>query len=225
AQWQSRSFPSLRRGFDSLHPLQPAIFAQQSPIAPEAARMPAFFLTLLATAIASAGARDQILVARLTTALGPSRVLLSAGFVASALSAAFAAWLGSLVADWLAGDAKGMLVAIALLLAAFELSWPWRAQEVIEPTRSFFATLVVLLARQAGDGARFLIFALAAAMPYPLLAGIGGFLGSSAMLAQAWSSPALFERDGTLRRLRQLVALVLLVAAIATAIAARRLLG
>src|SRR6185503_14420572 len=23
AQWQSRSFPSLRRGFDSLHPLQP----------------------------------------------------------------------------------------------------------------------------------------------------------------------------------------------------------
>src|SRR5947208_16689035 len=25
AQWQSRSFPSLRRGFDSLHPLQAAL--------------------------------------------------------------------------------------------------------------------------------------------------------------------------------------------------------
>src|SRR5690606_36487320 len=75
AQWQSRSFPSLRRGFDSLHPLQPAIPAQQSPAGPEAAQMPAFFLTLLATAIASAGARDQTLVARLAATLGPSRVL------------------------------------------------------------------------------------------------------------------------------------------------------
>src|SRR5690606_7057995 len=187
--------------------------------------MPAFFLTLLAAAVASAGARDQLLVARLTAALGQSRVLLTACFAASALSAAFAAWLGSLVAEWLAGDAKRMLVAIALLLAAFELAWPWRAKEVIEPTRSFFATLVVLLARQAGDGARFLIFALAAAMPHPLLAGVGGFLGSSAMLALAWSSPGMFERRGTLHRLRQLVALVLLAAAVATAIAARRLLG
>jgi hypothetical protein len=26
AQWQSRSFPSLRRGFDSLHPLHSPIF-------------------------------------------------------------------------------------------------------------------------------------------------------------------------------------------------------
>ena len=187
--------------------------------------MPAFFLTLLAAAVASAGARDQLLVARLTAALGQSRVLLTACFAASALSAAFAAWLGSLVAEWLAGDAKRMLVAIALLLAAFELAWPWRAREVIEPTRSFFATLVVLLARQVGDGARFLIFALAAAMPHPLLAGMGGFLGSSAMLALAWSSPALFERRQTLRRLRQIVALVLLVAAILTGIAARSLLG
>ena len=28
AQWQSRSFPSLRRGFDSLHPLQSLDLAQ-----------------------------------------------------------------------------------------------------------------------------------------------------------------------------------------------------
>src|SRR5207244_1999876 len=40
AQWQSRSFPSLRRGFDSLHPLQslpppPAVFScPEAPTAP-----------------------------------------------------------------------------------------------------------------------------------------------------------------------------------------------
>jgi putative Ca2+/H+ antiporter (TMEM165/GDT1 family) len=187
--------------------------------------MPAFFLTLIATAVASAGARDQLLVARLAAVLGESRVLLAVCFAASALSAAFAAWLGSLVADWLPPDAKDMLVAIALLLAAFELAWPWRGKEIAEPTRSFFAALVVLLSRQVGDGARFLVFALAAAMPYPLLVGMGGFLGGSAMLALAWSVPARFENRSWLRRLRQGVALVLLVAAIVTGIAARGLLG
>ena len=75
-----------------------------------------------------------------------------------------------------------MLVAIGLFLAAVELAWPRRNRLPEEPTRSLFAILLVLLARQMGDGARFLVFAFAAGGS-AWLAGAGGTIGGSAALA------------------------------------------
>ena len=187
--------------------------------------MPAFFLPLVACAIASIGARDQMLVARLAAATGQGRSLLTLIFLSCAFSAALAAWFGDLVSGMLPRDAKRALVAIAMLLAALELAWPWRNDEIREPTRSMGATLLVLGAQQLTDAARFLIFALAAALPSPALVAAGGFLGSSAVLAWAWSDPQWFARRRLMRRVRQGVAAILFLLAVVMGLMARRLIG
>ena len=79
------------------------------------------------------------------------------------------------------------LVAIALVVAAVELVWPGRDKRPKEPTRSPFAAFVVLLARQWGAAARFLLFALAAATALPAYVALGGAAGAGVALAGGWA--------------------------------------
>ena len=72
-----------------------------------------------------------------------------------------------------------LLVAIALAIAAFELGWEVRLKPMKEPTRSYVAIAVVLLARQISDAARFVIFAFAAQAVYPVTTIIGGAITGS----------------------------------------------
>jgi putative Ca2+/H+ antiporter (TMEM165/GDT1 family) len=142
----------------------------------------AFLFALAAVFAVSLGGRDQLLAARLAERLGKGGGLLAVGVLASALSAFAMAVAGLALALVLPGPAADMLVAIGLLLAAAELAWHRRAALPEEPTRSLFAIFVVLLARQIGDGARFLVFAFAAGGS-AWLAGAGGALGGSAAIA------------------------------------------
>ncbi len=187
--------------------------------------MPAFFLTLLASAIASFGGRDYRLVAHLSSRLGGSQVLLVVAWLSAAITAALAGLAGMGIASLLAPNAKAMLVAIALLLAAAEMVWPWRWRMAEEPTRSSFAILVVLVAAQIGDGARFLILAITLATGAPWLAVLGGAAGSGAVLTLGWSVGPLPAHAGTLRRVRQALAAVLAVTGVVIGISARGLIG
>ena len=144
--------------------------------------MAAFLFALAAVFLVSLGGRDQLLAARLAERLGKGGGLLAVGVLASTLSAFAMAVAGLALALLLPGPAADMLVAIGLLLASAELAWHRRAALPEEPTRSLFAIFVVLLARQVGDGARFLVFAFAAGGS-AWLAGAGGALGGSAALA------------------------------------------
>lgn len=145
--------------------------------------MPSLFLALIAAALLSLGARDQVLLARLAQARkGGDGALVAVALLVTAASSGLMAWGGALVSGLLPTAAKHMLVAFALAAAAVELAWPRRDIAPREPTHSLFALFVVLLARQIGDAARFALFALAAASGVPLLSALGGWIGGAVVL-------------------------------------------
>jgi hypothetical protein len=187
--------------------------------------MPAFFLTMLAAAMASFGGRDYRLVAHLSYRLGASPVLLAVAWTAAAITAVLAGLAGMSLAALLSSHARAMLVAIALVLAAAELAWPWQSRLAAEPTRSSFAILLVLVAAQIGDGARFLILAITIATGAPWLAMFGGTVGSVAILTLAWNPGAQPSIAPFMRWARRGLALLLLLAGIIIGIFARGLIG
>ncbi|MGX7953182.1 TMEM165/GDT1 family protein [Tsuneonella sp. HG249] len=185
--------------------------------------MAAFLLALVSVFAVSLGGRDQLLVARLAERLGNDRSLLAVAAAASTASALAMATAGLALALILPGPAADMLVGFALLLAAIELAWRRPGKLPEEPTRSLFASFVVLLAHQLGDASRFCVFAFAAGGS-AWMAGIGGALGGTAALACG----ALFGEEidrWRLRSIRLALSLALLVAAILVALAARGIIG
>lgn len=185
--------------------------------------MNAFLFAFAAVLLVSIGGRDQLLVARLAERLGRSGGLLLVGAIASALSAAAMAAAGLAMALVLPPAAADMLVAFGLLIAAGELAWHRKAKLPHEPTASLFATLVVLLARQLGDAARFLVFAFAAGGS-AWLAAAGGAFGGFAALALAAVLGAEIE-GWPLRAVRIGLAALLAVAGVVIALTARGIIG
>lgn len=187
--------------------------------------MPTLLFALIAAALASTGGRDQRLTAALADKLGAGIGLLLTSWLVAALTAAAAAWVGSAMAVLLPPPAKQMLAAIALAVAAAEMMWPRAAREPAEPTRSLAAYAIVLAARQIGDGPRFLIFAIAVAGNSPVLAAIGGAVGSVAALTLGWSLAGGLSERLPLKILRLAIAALLLVAGAMIAIQARGIVG
>lgn len=183
--------------------------------------MAAFLLALIAVFAVSFGGRDQLLVARVAERNGATAGLLAVGTLSSVVSAAAMAAAGLALALVLPEPAADMLVAFGLLIAAAELVWHRAPRLPNEPTRSLFATFVVLLARQIGDAARFLVFALAAGGP-AWLAGGGGTLGGTAALAMGVLASDDLARWPT-RRVRVALATVLGLAGLIAAYQARAL--
>jgi len=178
------------------------------------------FCLLLVFAIATGG-RDQLTVARLSETLERSGQLLVIGALCCVISAGAMAWAGMTIAHMLPQRAGQMLVAFALALAAFELAWRVRLKPMAEPTRSLGAIGAVLLMRQMGDGARFVIFAFAAAATYPVTAAIGGALGGFAALGTGWMMGGELEAKVPLRAIRTAMAACLIVAALFIGLNAR----
>ncbi len=183
--------------------------------------MDGFLLSLLLVFALASGGRDQWLIAQLAEALGRSWPLLVIGVISAAASAAVMAWIGAEFAALLPHRAAQMLVGVALGLAALELAWPVRAQPPREPTRSLGAVAIVLLARQIGDGARFVVFALAAWANMPATAALGGALGGAAAVALGWAMGAAGLARWPLRPLRLGLATGLIIAGLLIGLNAR----
>jgi putative Ca2+/H+ antiporter (TMEM165/GDT1 family) len=183
--------------------------------------MPSFLFAFVAVLLVSIGARDQLLVARLTQVLGRRASLLLLACTSVAAISALMAWAGHAIAALVPPSGKAMLVAIALFMAAVELFWPNREKTPKEPTRSLFAFGLVILARQLGDAARFLVFALAVATGVPWLAGAGGALGGCAALALGWVMAGELEAKWPLRAIRIVLGTVILLAALFIGLSAR----
>ncbi len=186
--------------------------------------MPAFFLALVLALLGSTGGRDQRLVATLTARFGAGFGLLAVAWLSTAISSTALALAGSAIADLMAPDAKSMLVAFVLLLGAAELAWPRRPEEPEEPTRSLFAILLVMLSRQAGDAARFLVFAVSVATGAPVLAAIGGFLGGAASLTLGWMLRSEGIDFAKLKTARLAIAVLFAIAGILIGLSARHIL-
>jgi putative Ca2+/H+ antiporter (TMEM165/GDT1 family) len=185
--------------------------------------MAPFLFAFVAVALVSLGGRDQLLIARLAEKLGRGGPMLAVGVAASTISATLMAIAGLSLALILPEPAADMLVALALLLAGVELAWRSRAKLPDEPTRSLFAVFAVLLARQIGDAARFLVFAFAAGGP-AWLAATGGAFGGAAALAVGWAAGADLDR-APLRAIRLVLAAIVALTAIVIALNARGIVG
>ena len=183
--------------------------------------MPALFLTLVTAALAMAGGRSALLVARLSAALGRGAGLLAVCWIAAAASSALAAWAGSLIAQLMPPAGKTMVAAVALALAALELMFASARRAPAEPTRSLGAIALVLFAGQLTDAARFLVLALAVASGEPALAAVGGALGSGAVLTAGWALGEDWEKHLFMRTIRLAATALFVVAALATGLAAR----
>jgi Ca2+/H+ antiporter, TMEM165/GDT1 family len=183
--------------------------------------MDVFLLTLLLVFAIALGGRDQLVMAQLADRLGRSPLLLATGVMCAAFSAGAMAWAATSFAALMPYRAAQMLVAFALALAAFELALPVRVRAAAEPTRSLGAIALVLLARQIGDGARFVVFAFAALAHFPLLSAIGGALGGAAALAVGWLAGATTLSSYPLVWWRRGLAVCAIIAAILLGVNAR----
>lgn len=191
--------------------------------------MNSFLFCLVLVAIIALGGREQVLVGQLSDALAdrggtidkrPLPLLLLA-IASAAVTAGIMAYAGATIAAQLPQRAAQMLVALALVLAAFELAWPVRPKPVNEPTRSGFAVAAVLFWWQLGDAARFVIFAFAAGAPYPLTAFLGGALGGAAATSLGWWLGYEAMAKWPLRWIRLGLALAIIVAALFIGLNAR----
>jgi hypothetical protein len=187
--------------------------------------MPALFLALLTSALAMLGGRSARLVARMAEALGGSAGLLLTGWLCAIASSALAAWMGAWLAPQMPPAGKAMFVALALGLAAIELLVTRERAAPAEPTRSLGAIALVLLAAQVTDAARFFVLALALATGAPAMAGIGGALGSGAVLGAAWALRGEWDARLPARAIRLAVGGLFMFAAIVVALSARGIIG
>lgn len=187
--------------------------------------MPALFLALLTSALAMLGARPASLTARLSGALGANGGLLAVCWLTAIATSALAGWAGVWLAPLMAPAAKAMFVAAALAVSALELLFARSSRAPAEPTRSLGAALLVLLAGQVTDAARFFVLALAVATGEPVLAAAGGALGSGAVLTAAWALGGEWDARLPLRAIRLGVSGLFLLAAVVVALNARGLIG
>lgn len=183
--------------------------------------MTSLLFAMVASFLAALGARDQLTVAALRAALGPSPVLLAIGLASAAATAALAAWFGTVLGQDLSNDAARMFMAIVCMVSAIECAWPSRFRPPAEPTRSFGAVALVLFMRQLSDAARFLVVGFAAFFAAPQLAAIGGALGGGAAVVLGYALGGDLERRVPVRALRRTYAGVLFLAACILGLTAR----
>lgn len=183
--------------------------------------MDVFLLTLILVFGIALGGRDQLVMAGLSDQLGRAPLLLACGMACAGFSAALMAWLGSTFAALLPYRAAQMLVAFALAAAALELTMPVRLKQPAEPTRSLGAIGLVLLARQLGDAARFVIFAFAALAHLPWASALGGGIAGAGAITLGWAAGAATLTRYRLVWWRRALATGLFVAAIFVGLNAR----
>ncbi len=185
--------------------------------------MESFLFCLIAVFALSIGARDQLMMARMSESSGGAGSLIIIGVIVCALSAAAMAFAGSGIAALLPVRAQHMLIAFALIAAAIELAWPVKMKKADEPTQSLGAFGIVLAAAQVRDAARFAVFAFAAGATMAPVAGLGGALGGAAALALAWTMGAELEQ-WPLKMIRRLLAIAALIGGVLIGLSARQLI-
>lgn len=183
--------------------------------------MDGFLISMLLTIAIALGGREQLIVGQFSDAAGRNVPLLAIAISCAAASAAIMGWAGWSIAAILPDRAADMFVALALAIAAFELSWKVRIKPMREPTRSYVAIAAVLVVRQIMDAARFVIFALAAQAVYPVTIIIGGALGGAAAVALGWSLGARRLERLPLRAVRMILGFCSIIAALFIGLNAR----
>ena len=191
--------------------------------------MDSFLFCLILVALIALGGREQLLVAQLSDALADHSgaqvrrplPLLALGWASAAATAGVMTYAALAIAGLMPARAAWMLVALALAIAALELAWAVKLKPVAEPTRSLGAIGLVLVWRQLGDAARFVIFAFAVEASVPITALLGGALGGGAAVTLGWTLGESRLSRWPLRWIRMALAFAIIIAALFIGLNAR----
>ncbi|WP_454796651.1 hypothetical protein [Novosphingobium lindaniclasticum] len=175
--------------------------------------MPAFYLTFVAVLLAGFGARDQMTISGLAARQGQRPGVLLAALLSAGLTAAGAAWAAAFMLAQLPPPARMIFAAFAVGLAGLESLILVPRRRPKEPTNSLGALLLVLLASQIADAARFIVFAMGVGMAAPVASGVAGALGGGVLAGMAWAFPQ-FSSAPAAGWIRRGVGLLLVCAAL-----------
>lgn len=173
----------------------------------------AFALCLLAAHRGHA----QNLIAHLSERLGRSAGLLFASLLAAVVTSLLAAAAGAWTGSQFIGFGRALAAAAALVLAGLMLSLQAQQKLPEEPTRSYGAIALALIAKQLIDPPRLVIFASAALLAAPWHAFAGGGLATAMSAIFGWSLAGRAGHVAQWRLLRMATVGCLLVAGFLTA--------
>ncbi len=141
---------------------------------------------LVLGALCQLGGRTPWLAAILSDRFRPP-VVIAAAAAAFATNYALGALAGILIAPMLAPEARDLLLAMALILASFGISWRRKAPDRLAGWKLGAAgtSLLGLSIMAFGDGMQFIAVALAARSALPWLAAVGATLGALAVTMPA----------------------------------------
>lgn len=183
--------------------------------------MNALMIALLAGALVNFGGRWWALGRAIAVRRGQSASL-PALLLSGLLIAIAAAWMGGTVSQQVRGPGLVLFLALSLLLAGAGALWPTRAipDKLAKSARGPVTAFILLLAAQLSESAPFIILATAAWSLDAPMAGIGGAVGTA---MAALSTTMLSETELAalpLRRIRQTVGGMLLIAGLWLALVA-----
>lgn len=187
--------------------------------------MDALVASFVAAFLGEWGDKTQLLLAVLaarTGRPGAAFVGVALAILAASLAAGFA---GAALVGLIPIRAAGLLVAVALVLAGLAGLFKRRAPNPGSLTLPLIvATFIMALAAQVGDRTPFITFALAARFDAPLLAAAGAVAGALAACVPATLLGDTLAKTAPLGVIRLIGAVLFLLAGLATALGALRLI-
>jgi putative Ca2+/H+ antiporter (TMEM165/GDT1 family) len=178
--------------------------------------MDALMAALVLGAITQAGDRTPWLAAILSDRFASRWLVFAAAALALALNYAIGVVAGLMVAALLTPEARLLLLALALLLAAFGTAIRDRSPERLENWRIGAAptAFLGLFIMAFGDRMQFIVAALAARSPLPWAAAVGATLGALAVTGGAALAGEGAWRALPLRAIRIATAALLAIAGV-----------
>jgi putative Ca2+/H+ antiporter (TMEM165/GDT1 family) len=184
--------------------------------------MDALMAALVAALLIRATDPSTRLAATIADRTGKPGLLILAILLALAVTQAIGAIAGALVGPHMTPNAQRLLFAFALIAAGSGPIWPGKHKAKPEPATTG-AAVWQLIATGIGDRTQFATFAVAAGS-YPILAGIGGLIGSLAVMTAAAVAGDAIWRDLPHRVLGYVIGGILVIAGIWMALSAVRLI-
>lgn len=188
--------------------------------------MDALMAALVAALLTQASDRPPWLAARLGDQFGRRDGVMIAAAVAVTISSAVAGFAGHLMAPILTPNARGLLLAFALLSAGTAALWPTKPlpQPGGRTLGAFATSLITLLAATMGDRTQFLTLAIAARSDAPIFAAIGAVIGTLAVQIPAVLGGDALRRQLPVTAVRAAIGVLLTIAGVVVALSALRLI-
>ena len=180
---------------------------------------------LVAAALAQIGDRSAWLAAILADRWRRPVLVIAMALLALLCASALAAIAGGLIGPRLSPNAQRLFLAAALLTQGVGAFVAARPPERLNGWRvgPWLTSALGLFILAFGDGAQFIVMALAARSPLPWLAAVGGTIGALAVIAPAAIMGEAAWRRLPLQRVRIVVGILFVVVGAVLALRALRL--